>query len=1113
MPDYNLGTASGRIEVDGKGAVYGFKIAESAGRAFFGAIRDQINSVQTLGRRMAAVGAGGVAGFGVAVKAASSFEQQMSGVKAVAGASEEQFEKLRQKALDLGSDTVFSASEAGQALEELVKAGVSVEDVLNGAADATVALAAAGGTSLESAATIAANAMNAFGMTAKEVPEVADILAGVANKGAADVTSLGESLSQAGAVAHLAGLSLKDTAIALGELSDAGINGSDAGTSLKTMLNNLQPITDRQSEKFKELGLLTYDLTEANEALADAGLPVQDSIEGVQKTLSKYMEEMGKGAKGTAKNTKAVQDYMMQMGGLHNAFFDANGDVKSLAGIQDVLAKATKGQTKQQKLANLEILFGADSMRAAAVMSEEGRKGVEKYNQALSKTNAADVAKTRMDNLSGSVEALKGSMETAFITIGNILLPVIRKIVDGLTWLVNAFNNLPNGVKVAIGVLMGIVSAGLLVIGMMLAALPLILSFIGNFLLMRAIGTVTKGFRTFFAVLRAGQGVMAASKAAALASGGAMKTYGTRSLKAGKLMLTFGKMARAAWLMATGPIGLAIAAVAAIIAVGVLLYKKWQPFHDLVDKIAAVLREKLLAAWAKLKPAIKSVWDNIKKFGDFVKSTLLPVIQDVAEMLIGKLLKGWNGIKKAFSGLLGPLKGASDALQGAGDAGGGLLSKLKPVGDFIMKFASTYGKIFIGFWKTVGSIIIKYVMPALIKIVGFLAGEAINAIVNIVKGIIQAVKGIIKIFTGLVNFFTGLFTGNWSKMWEGIKQIFSGAFDLIIGLLKVWLNVGLLKAVGLAFGLLKGIIAGGWRFILGIFKSAGAGIWKIVKGAFKFVWTVIKAYVTMWWNLIRGAWKLIVRAFKAYLKFILGIVRSVFGGIKGFISRAISAVKDVIVKAWTFVGRTTRKAFEALFNAVKTVLGRLIDFVKKIPGRIIDGLGNMAKLLYKSGKDVIQGLIDGIKDMGNVAIDAAKDIAKGVAGAVVDFFKIGSPSKLFRDYGSWTFEGLANGIKDEKKRVARVATDAAKAAYVGVKTSVNPDDLRAMSSSMIARTPMANTPAPAPHITQRKAEAKGLRFVSGELSLKNGRAYISGIAKDVYEDNEHTYGVWEGMYS
>jgi TP901 family phage tail tape measure protein len=377
---YDIGTARGVIQMDynGRGvtqALTGLTGLERQGAAVDKSLRLATMAVAGMGLTIAGA-------FAFAVKKTADFEHRISAISAVSGAVGDELDAIREKALQLGADTVFSASEAAEAMEELVKAGLSVDDVLNGAADAAVALAAAGGIGIPEAATIASNAMNQFNLTASELPGVVDSIAGAANASAIDVGQLGTSLSQVGAVANLAGLSFEDTATAIALMGNAGIVGSDAGTSLKTMLQNLQPVTTKQKNLFKELGIVTED-----------------------------------GA---------------------NAFFDAEGNVKSYAGISGVLSDALRGQTNQQKLMTLETMFGTDAIRAAAVAADAGAKGVRELNREMGETTAAEVAAKRMDNFKGSLEQLWGSIETAVITGGSGLLPYLRDVVDWLTEMVNS---------------------------------------------------------------------------------------------------------------------------------------------------------------------------------------------------------------------------------------------------------------------------------------------------------------------------------------------------------------------------------------------------------------------------------------------------------------------------------------------------------------------------------------------------------------------------------------------------------------------------------------------------------------------------------------------------
>jgi TP901 family phage tail tape measure protein len=425
---YDLGTAEGKVKItyDGKGvdqAKKGFSevgaSGEKAGRG-----------LDSVGSKAGIAGLAVAAGIGLAVNSAVSFEKQISAIGAVSGASGKELDAFRKKALQLGADTQFSASEAAQAMEELSKAGISTTDILNGAADATVALAAAGGVDLPTAATLAANAMNSFGVTAKELPAIVDKIAGAANASAIDVGEFGFSLAQVGAVAHLAGISFGDTATAIAELGNAGIKGSDAGTSLKTFLQNLIPTTKQQIELFKQLGLIT-------------------------------------------KNGS-------------NQFFDASGKVKSFAEVQQVLQNAMRGTTKEQQLQYLQTLFGSDAIRAAAVFADQGAAGFNTLNAAIDKTKAADVAAARMDNAAGRLEALKGSAETLAITFGELLLPMMDRLTKMLTRLANWLTGLSGAWKKTIVIVLASIGGLLLIVSVVSKIIAIIRVFQTAWLLLNA---------------------------------------------------------------------------------------------------------------------------------------------------------------------------------------------------------------------------------------------------------------------------------------------------------------------------------------------------------------------------------------------------------------------------------------------------------------------------------------------------------------------------------------------------------------------------------------------------------------------------------------------------
>lgn len=311
------------------------------------------------------------------VQTGMEFEYTMSSIGALTGATAEEMQLLSDAAVKAGKDTVYSAGESALAIEELVKAGLSTEQILSDGLSGALNLAAAGGIGLANAAEIASIALNSFRDDGLNMTGVANILAGAANASAADVGSLNTALAQCAAVASGVGLSFEDTSTALAVFAQNGLKGSDAGTSLKTMLNNLQPRTDKQAAAFKELGLVMADGT--------------------------------------------------------SAFYDANGSLKSMDEIAGLLQTSLESLTDAERNKAMYTMFGSDSMRAANILYKEGAEGIRSMNAEMSKVTAADVAAKKLDNLKGSVEFLKGSVETLGISIYNDFAEPLKGAVDFAT--------------------------------------------------------------------------------------------------------------------------------------------------------------------------------------------------------------------------------------------------------------------------------------------------------------------------------------------------------------------------------------------------------------------------------------------------------------------------------------------------------------------------------------------------------------------------------------------------------------------------------------------------------------------------------------------------------
>jgi len=385
--------------------------------------KETSEALDKIGKKSLLLGGALAAGLGAGVKVAADFEQEMQNIKAVTGSSQADMKKFHDLSLKAGVDTKYSALEAAQGIEELSKAGLSTAQILNGGLYGALNLATAGDIQVADAAEIASTALNAFRDDNISVAKAADILSGAANASATSVGELKYSLSMCSAVAAGIGMNFRDTNTALALLAQNGLKGSDAGTSLKTMLMNLQPHTKAQVGAFIQLGLAEGKLIK------------------------------------TSKSGKKTYEMTS------NAFFDQHGNLKNLTNITDILHEKLKGLTNQQRMSALQTLFGTDAVRAANILYREGSKGATDMWTAMSKVTAAQVGETKMKSLNGSLETLSGSLQTIGIDMGESLLPGINVLVKGVTVLANAFEGLPSPIKSIISIGGALTAVGLIAFG------------------------------------------------------------------------------------------------------------------------------------------------------------------------------------------------------------------------------------------------------------------------------------------------------------------------------------------------------------------------------------------------------------------------------------------------------------------------------------------------------------------------------------------------------------------------------------------------------------------------------------------------------------------------
>lgn len=356
------------------------------------------SGMENTGRKSALIASGmtaaglAVAAFGVAaVKMAADFDQQMSTVQANTGATGAQLDQLRAAAIEAGASTVYSASDSADAINDLGKAGMSVTDILTGGLSGALNLAASDGMAVGDAAEYMANALSMFHLKGSQASQVADTLAAGAGKAVGNVSDFGEALNNCGAQANSFGMNIQETTGVLALFAQNGTIGAEAGTQLNSMLMKLAAPSAEASNTMKELGISAYD----------------------------------------------AQHHFVGM-----------------ANFAGQLQKAEKNLTDEQRNQANATIFGSYAIKAANYLYEAGESGVNKWTKAVSESGyAAEQAAAKNNNLKGDLENLSGSMESLMISVGEGAQGPLRKMVQGLDTMVDAFAGLPSGAQQTIVVM------------------------------------------------------------------------------------------------------------------------------------------------------------------------------------------------------------------------------------------------------------------------------------------------------------------------------------------------------------------------------------------------------------------------------------------------------------------------------------------------------------------------------------------------------------------------------------------------------------------------------------------------------------------------------------
>ena len=665
-----------------------------------------------------------VAGLGAAaVKTATDFDEGMSKVAAISGATGDDLDALRDKAREMGAKTKFSASEAADAMNYMAMAGWKTGDMLEGI-EGIMNLAAASGEDLATTSDIVTDALTAFGLTAQDSGHFADILAAASSNANTNVAMMGETFKYCAPIAGALGFSAEDTAEAIGLMANAGIKSTQAGTALRTIMNNL---SGEVKITGAALGEVTIATTNADGSMRD----LSDILSDCRGAFSQLSESEQAAAAEALVGKNAMSGFLALM----NA---GEGDIEKLSSAidscSDTFVKTVDGA----------IIPMSQSL-------EEGVEWIEEYNGVSEK-----MAAVMQDNLGGQLTILKSQIQELAISFGEMLMPAIRAIVSNIQAFVDKLNGMSESQRKAV-----------LTIGLIIAALGPLLVILGT--VISKVGVAMQGFvklatgvKKLGVAVKAGTGIF------------------------GKLGAALGGIS-APVLAVIAVIAILVAAFKhlwdtneefrnAITAIWNGIVSKIQAFcQGIVDRLNALGFE-----FGSIVDVLKSLWDGLCQFlapvfeaafsvVSTVLGSVLNVITGLLDVFIG-LFTGnwsqlWDGVKVIFSGVW-------DAITGLFDTA---LNLLKSLAEVVFGWFGTT-------WETVWTSIKSFFETIWNGIIAFFSGIW-NSIVSTVTAQINAVKTVV---TTVFNAIKATATTIWngiktaiSTVVDGIKSKVSSAFESV----------------------------------------------------------------------------------------------------------------------------------------------------------------------------------------------------------------------------------------------------------------------------------------------------------------------------------------------
>ncbi|WP_187445554.1 phage tail tape measure protein [Bacillus infantis] len=825
-----------------------------------------------------------------------------------------------------------------------------------------------GGSTVWSSSEVAAG-MEYLGMAGWKTQQILNGLPGILNL----ATAGGLDLARASDIAS-------DVMTAMGMSADSAGHFADvfakAVTSSNTNVEMLGETMKYTAPIAKQFGLSLEETTAISAKMADAGIKSSMAGTAMRAGLLRLATVPKPAAKALDKLGMSVTD--------------SSGNMRNIIDILGELEGKLAKVSQSEKLSLAKGIFGVEAASGWLNVLSAGSSKVDSFAQSLvnSEGAAEKMALIMSDNVAGAFKAFGSIMERIQIQAMKPFLEPLKRSLLGIT------EFLKNNEKLASWLLIGgtVLSALLLVGGLVLG-------------IASSAGLAAFSLGAMGITMGTVVGIAASVIGALAAVAGAVYLIYKNWDKIGPYFNEIWGNIKAGVSDLAGqivpyfaPIGNAIKGIFNVFtgngAAGItnLMKAGFNP-KGIVDfvQVVTAARTKIQSTFSTIKTVISAVFDIIggKKSAPIMKLTSVGFsVEDIFKII--------DGVQKAKSIIVGVFKGIAAVVMTAMKAIGNLAL---PIFKHIASWWNKDGEMI----KEAAGNVVKFVISA------FKAMQPVLAVVwTVIKIIIHGawlnIKAVItsgiKIITSIISIFAALFTGNWSKLWDNVKSLLKNALIFAWNLMQLIFLGRLLAPIRAGMGFIRGIIASAWAFIKGIFTKQPASLvalvrmnFMIMSRIFSTVMRVIRIVVAEGWN------------------FIAGIFRVVLNLIRGNFSGAWQSMRGVLVTVLHAMQQIVHTVFNAIIGIIRSIMIRIGSTIKGKFNEVLAWLGGLKDKFLTIGGNIIEGLWNGIKNAAaGLGGKVTALIDEHVPGPVKKLLGIASPSKLFKKFGSWTMEGLSNGI-------------------------------------------------------------------------------------------------------